>query len=199
MLALHLGKRTRQRSPADAERSSTACRGPAGDGAPARADAGVQRSIARRATACARDFLFLGRGLVVPGRPRGRAQAQGDLVRARRGLRVRRDEARPDRAGRRERAGGGPGARGPGLREGPVQPRGRSARAAARSSRSPPTATRTSRDQRRRRRCWPATSTRCCSRSSPRCRCSCSPTTFADLRGTDVDQPRNLAKSVTVE
>ena len=37
------------------------------------------------------------------------------------------------------------------------------------------------------------------SRSSTSCRCSCSPTTIGVRRGADVDQPRNLAKSVTVE
>ena len=36
-------------------------------------------------------------------------------------------------------------------------------------------------------------------RCSTRCRCSCSPTTRPCFMGTDVDQPRNLAKSVTVE
>ena len=41
----------------------------------------------------------------LPDRPRGRAQAQGDLVRPRRGLPGRRDEARPDRAHRRGAAG----------------------------------------------------------------------------------------------
>ena len=38
-----------------------------------------------------------------------------------------------------------------------------------------------------------------CSRSSPSCRCSCSPTTSARMLGLNVDQPRNLAKTVTVE
>ena len=37
---------------------------------------------------------------------------------------------------------------------------------------------------------------RSCSRSS---RCSCSPTASGALRGPNVDQPRNLAKTVTVE
>ena len=36
-------------------------------------------------------------------------------------------------------------------------------------------------------------------RSSTPCRCSCSPIHGAVAKGTDVDQPRNLAKSVTVE
>ena len=38
-----------------------------------------------------------------------------------------------------------------------------------------------------------------CSRSSRSCRCSCSPTTSPALSGLNVDQPRNLAKTVTVE
>ena len=38
-----------------------------------------------------------------------------------------------------------------------------------------------------------------CSRSSRSCRCSCSPTTSPARRGLNVDQPRNLAKTVTVE
>ena len=45
-----------------------------------------------------------GPGHHVPDRARGRAEAQGDLVHPRRGLRRRRDEARPDRADRREHA-----------------------------------------------------------------------------------------------
>ena len=43
----------------------------------------------------------------VSGRAGGRAQAQGDLLHPRRGLRRGRDEARPHRADRREHAGGG--------------------------------------------------------------------------------------------
>ena len=38
-----------------------------------------------------------------------------------------------------------------------------------------------------------------CSRSSRCCRCRCSRYYVADFKGTDIDQPRNLAKSVTVE
>ncbi len=38
-----------------------------------------------------------------------------------------------------------------------------------------------------------------CSRSWRSCRCSCSPTTSPALNGLNVDQPRNLAKTVTVE
>ena len=39
----------------------------------------------------------------------------------------------------------------------------------------------------------------CCSRCSRRCRCRCSPASWPPAKGHDVDQPRNLAKSVTVE
>ena len=41
--------------------------------------------------------------------------------------------------------------------------------------------------------------TRCCSPSWRSSRCSCWPTASRRLRGLDVDQPRNLAKTVTVE
>ena len=44
--------------------------------------------------------------LQLPGRARGRAEAQGDLLHPRRGLPGGRDEARPHRADRREHAGG---------------------------------------------------------------------------------------------
>ena len=43
----------------------------------------------------------------LPDRPRGRAEAEGDLVHPRRGVPGRRDEARADRAHRRAHAGGG--------------------------------------------------------------------------------------------
>ncbi len=39
----------------------------------------------------------------------------------------------------------------------------------------------------------------CSHRSCTPFRCSCSPTTSRSHKGTDVDKPRNLAKSVTVE
>src|SRR5207249_3530305 len=57
----------------------------------------------------ATDFLYLGRGVQFPI-TRGGAEAEGDLLHPRRGLRRRRDEARPDRAHRRRLAGGGAGA-----------------------------------------------------------------------------------------
>jgi glutamine---fructose-6-phosphate transaminase (isomerizing) len=63
--------------------------------------------------------------------------------------------------------------------------------------------------QRRRRRWWPevadhmiyvpASPTNSCCRSSRLCLCSCWPITLPSACGCDVDQPRNLAKSVTVE
>ena len=46
----------------------------------------------------------------LPDRPRGRVEAEGDLVHPRRGLSGRRDEARPHRSHRREDAGRGAGA-----------------------------------------------------------------------------------------
>ena len=134
----------------------------------------------------------------LPGRARGRAQAQGDQLRPRRGLRGRRAQARPDLAARRRvparRGGdplvglrqadqqrhGGPGPRRPGHRRG---------------------------DRGRRRRSS-ATPTTCC--WVPDTHETLSPVLaiiplqlfayhIAVARGTDVDQPRNLAKSVTVE
>ena len=135
----------------------------------------------------------------VPGRARGRAQAQGDLVHPRRGLRGRRDEARPDRAHRRGPAGGG--ARHPraGLREDARQHRGgpRARRPGLRGGLPRATPTRRA-SPRWRSPCRPAPPLLSPARSS------IIPLQFlayhvADLKGTDVDQPRNLAKSVTVE
>ena len=53
----------------------------------------------------AHDVLYLGRGLELSDRARGRAEAQGDFLHSRRGLCRRRAEARPDRPDRREHAG----------------------------------------------------------------------------------------------
>ena len=58
---------------------------------------------------------------VLPDRARGRPEAEGDLLHPRRGLCRRRDEARADRADRRERAGRRRGARGRSLREDGLQ------------------------------------------------------------------------------
>ena len=49
------------------------------------------------------------------------------------------------------------------------------------------------------RRCSCRAPTGSCSRSSRSSRCSCSPTTSPGETGLNVDQPRNLAKTVTVE
>src|SRR5207245_10189819 len=57
----------------------------------------------------------------VPRRARGRAQAQGDLLHPRRGLSGGGNEARPDRADRREHAGGIPRAQGCGVRQSRVE------------------------------------------------------------------------------
>ena len=57
----------------------------------------------------ARDFLFLGRGIHYPDRARRRAEAEGDFLHPCRGLSGGRDEARPERAHRRDAAGGGAG------------------------------------------------------------------------------------------
>ena len=60
----------------------------------------VARKIRR-----ARSVLFLGPLRQLPDRARRRAQAQGDQLHPRRGLRRRRDEARPDRAARPQDSG----------------------------------------------------------------------------------------------
>ena len=53
-----------------------------------------------------RGFMFVGRGVDLPGRARGRAEAQGSQLRPRRGLRRGRAQARPDLAARRRGAAG---------------------------------------------------------------------------------------------
>ena len=47
--------------------------------------------------------------------------------------------------------------------------------------------------------CVPRDARRCSRRCSPWCRCRSSPCELSTAKGLDVDQPRNLAKSVTVE
>ena len=59
------------------------------------------RARSPSATSDAEFFLYLGRHVGLPVAPRGRAEAQGDLLHRDRRLRGRRDEARPDRAARR--------------------------------------------------------------------------------------------------
>ena len=63
----------------------------------ARSRSAIYAELAERYRRAA-DVFFLGRGTELPGRARGRAQAQGDQLHPRRGLPGRRDEARPDRA-----------------------------------------------------------------------------------------------------
>ena len=107
--------------------------------------------------------------------PRGRAQAQGDLLHRDGRVRGRRDEARPDRPARRRHARRG---RGHGLaraRQGHLQhaggPRSRRPRDRRRDGGA--------QGHRRARRGGPVRArgpTGCCSRSSRSCRCSCWPT-----------------------
>ena len=109
-------------------------------------------------------------------RARRRAQAQGDLVHSRRGVRGGRDEARPDRAARFERTGRRHRHARPRAREDALEPHGvQGPRSAGRRRRQP-----------RRRRGGarsPITSsgfrksTRCSPRSSTSSRCNCSLTT----------------------
>ena len=70
------------------------------------------RTLAQAATSDAQRLPLPRPRHQLPDRARGRAQAEGDLVHPRRGLRRRRDEARPDRADRRRHAGGGASRRG---------------------------------------------------------------------------------------
>ncbi len=135
----------------------------------------------------------------LPDRARGRAQAEGDLVHPRRGVSGGRAQARAAGAGRRDHAGG---------------------RDRARTTRCWRSSSRNLQEVRARggelyvvadldshiaaepRACTSSAcpSTPGCSRRSCTwCRCSSSPTTPRCMRGTDVDKPRNLAKSVTVE
>ena len=134
----------------------------------------------------------------LPDRPRGGPETEGNFLHPRRGIPGRGDEARADRADRREHAGRVHRAEGQDLRQGAQQhPGGEGARGEDHRHR-----------QRRRRpdrRRSPITSSASRGRSatsvrsSTRSRCSCSPTTWRSRAGCNVDQPRNLAKSVTVE
>ncbi len=74
-----------------------------------------------------RGFMFVGRGIVVPGRSRGGPQAQGDQLRPRRGLRRRRAQARPHQPPRRGMPPGGRGDPVARLREGHLERHGRAA------------------------------------------------------------------------
>ena len=173
-----------------------------------------QAARARRAVAVGRARRRRGRGggqvhrhprLLLPGPPRrvprrsrGCAQVEGDLLRPGRGLPRRRAQARPhrpDRARHRRRGGGHPhppvgqddgqhrrGARPRRHRRARGQRGGRGHRVPGRRGPVGP---------RRPTRCSPPWSTSCPSSSSR--------TTSPGLHGHNVDRPRNLAKTVTVE
>ena len=132
------------------------------------------------------------------GLPRGRAQAQGDLVHPDRGLLGRRDEARSDRAPRRARRRSCASRPTPTSTTRSSPTSRRCAPAGRRSSRSRPTATRTSSTTRTTSSTCRAR-TRSCRRPSRSFRCSLLAYRIARLRGLNIDQPRNLAKTVTVE
>ena len=110
------------------------------------------------------------------GLPRGGAEAEGDLLHPDRRLRRRRDEARPDRPARRVDPGGLRRDRQPGARQGPLQRR-RGARPRRRRDRDRHRGLRAGRRGRRPDALRRRAPTGSCSRSSPCCRCSCSPTT----------------------
>ena len=129
-------------------------------------------------------------------RPRGRTEAQGDLLRPRRGLPGRGAEARPAGPGRRRHADGG---RRPRRRAAGEEHRHHRAdpgpqRAGDRGDRTPtcPTGSPTP-------SCVCPGSSRSSTRSCSASPCSCWPTTPPSALGRDIDKPRNLAKSVTVE
>ena len=109
------------------------------------------------------------------GVPRGRAQAEGDLLHRDRRVRGGRDEARPDRAAEREDAGRGGRHRVARCSRRSSRTCRRSGPAARTSSRSPARATSASASTPRRCCASPAR-TGCCSRSSRSSRCSCWPT-----------------------
>ena len=135
--------------------------------------------------------------LRLPGGARGRAEAQGGQLRPRRGLRGRRAEARPDlAAGRRVPAGGGRDASSvyDKLISNVMEGRARDARVIAVATEGDAQIERFADDV-----CWvPDT------HEALRPVLAIIPLQLfayhvAIARGTDVDQPRNLAKSVTVE
>ena len=135
----------------------------------------------------------------VPDRARGRAQAQGDLLHPRRGLRRRRDEARPHRAHRRAHARGR--AR-PARRLPTTGWWATSKRCKARGGRVIAVChAGDDADVGPRRTCAPGSARRPISsrRCSPSSRSSFSPTTSPCFAAATWTSPRNLAKSVTVE
>ena len=135
LLAIHLGRRTGA--------LSTRARAGAARRARAAAAEDARRRRERRAAPGARAALRPRARLpvprprrAVPDRARGRAQAQGDLVHPRRGLRRRRDEARADRADRRARCRSSCSCRAGRTTRRSCRTSPRCARARARSSRS---------------------------------------------------------------
>ena len=161
------------------------------------------RALARAACPTRASVLFLGRHVGLPGGARGCAQAQGAGLHARRGLRRRRAQARshrPDRgrrAGHRHRAVAA-WARGAARQDRVEHPGGAGPRR-LRRSRSPRRATSDIVAYADDVDPHPAVPDAACSRSSRPFRCRCSPARWRRRKGHDVDQPRNLAKSVTVE
>ena len=144
-----------------------------------------------------RGFMFVGRGATLSGRARGRAQAQGDQLRPRRGLRGRRAQARPDLPARRRVP---PGCRGDplvGLRQAHQQRHGGPGPGCAGDRRG-------DRGRRQIERfaddvCWVPDTHETLSPVLAIIPLQLFAYHIALARGTDVDQPRNLAKSVTVE
>ena len=203
LLALDLAQ---VRGTLDAGRAPAAHRGPAAAAPAARADAeawlGAVDEIARRFYE--RSATSSTWAAASTTRSRSRApEAEGDLLHPRRGLPGRRDEARADRAHRRADAGGGDrAARCTCSRRCSATSR-KSRRAAARSSRSPRGRRRAGRRPARRHATRfiepPAGARRCSRRSLAVVPLQLLAYHIAVRRGCDVDQPRNLAKSVTVE
>ena len=155
------------------------------------------RELARRYVN-SRGFMFVGRGYGVSRRAGGRAQAEGGQLRPCRGLRGGRAEARARSRCSTRTTRWWPWRRARAIYEklisNVMEGRARDARVIAVATEGDEQIERFADDV-----CWvPDTHEALapCSRSS---RSSSSPTTSAVARGTDVDQPRNLAKSVTVE
>ena len=132
-------------------------------------------------------------------RARRRAEAQGNFLHPRRRLCGRRAQARADRARRREHAGDRHRAARQGVRKNVFQPAG------GRRPRRP-----ADRDDGRRKARAPPAAMRWSTLTLPTVHPALAPIIYAIpvqllayhtavLMGTDVDQPRNLAKSVTVE
>ena len=141
LLALHLG-RVRDLSPADGRRI---VRGPA---QAARADRARSSPQSDKIAELAQKYAGHAEhdvrrpGARLPGGPRGRAEAQGDLLRPRRGLPGQRAQARPARADRPRDADGGDRPRRRAARQEPHHARRDPRPAAARPDGRPPRARR---------------------------------------------------------